>query len=147
MGDVVNFFNQKGKDVKMVSKRFTSNDWHFVYSSFPNKAYIKEKIFGILYFSILQDIVYKRYRHPVVMCIESHIDITRAQKICNKLAEINNFKFNFSYGHQGENRDIQMADYIAAAGRKMKRKKLEKYNNFIIDDRFIPSWVYRKIFK
>ena len=79
--DIVNFLSQKGKNVKMVSKKFTPNDWHFVSSSFPNKADVEEKIFRMLYFSVLRRIADKQYKHPVVMCIESHINIGKAQKI------------------------------------------------------------------
>lgn len=136
-----------GKKVRMITKRFTTNDWQYIYSRFPNKAYVKEKIFGILYFSVMRRVARKGVVHPVTMCVESHINIAKAQDVCLKLARLNKYQFDISHGNAKSNRIIRMADFVAAAGKKIKTKKLDNYANFIKDENKIPPWVYRKVFR
>ena len=145
LSPIVEFLD--GKEVRMVAKTFTTNDWQYIYSSYPNKAYVKEKIMGILYFSALRRVARKGMVHPVTMCVESHIDISKAQEVCLKLARLNKYLFDISHGNAKSNRIIKMADFVAAAGRKIKTKKLDSYRNFTKDMDKIPPWVFRKVFK
>ncbi len=142
---VLSFLNQR--KVRMATRSFSPNDWLWMGSNYGDRAYCRDKIYGMLYFQVIRTIAWKGFRYSVTTCVESHSNILRIQKYCNRLAEFNNIRLEFSQGIDSMNRYLKIADLVASAGRRLKRDYLRKIENFKVVTQPIPDWVLWKLFK
>jgi len=144
--DIIKFLN--GKKVKMGTITFTVNDWQTVCSYYPNKAFVEEKILGMLYFTVIRSMTSRRSKIDIVTCTETGINIRKVHQTCQRISKWNHMDFRFSDSTEDLNPIIKVADFIASSSRKLKSKELRKYPNFFIENRkSIPQWVYRRVFR
>lgn len=142
--EILEFLNNN--KVQMRVLHFSGNDWHFYKSKLSKKGYVEEKIFGILYFKLLEDVTKEYNNYTVITCIESFMNINQVLNACNKLAKMKHRFFDFSFGHAKLNQAIKLADYVASSGRKLKKDDLKVYKNFKIIDKKIPLDYSKKTF-
>jgi len=160
-----NYKNKKGKDlthdklieivqflddnkIRSCCAHFTANDWNYALKATPeNKAYRKEKIFGIIYYMILETNAKPRYSYSVNVCEENFMDINRVISSCRKIAKMRGYDFNFSKSSGKYNEYIRISDFVASAVRKMKSKDLQKSNycNVMNKIRLSPLYI-KKVF-
>lgn len=137
--------NKKGKDldhnqlkhilsfldehkIRSNSLYLTSNDWTYILSLIPGqKAYKKEKIFGILYYLVLEWNTKPMYPYLVNVCEESFMKTDIAISTCRTIAKMRGKEYHFSKGTGKINDYIRIADFIASSVRKIKNKDLESF--------------------
>jgi len=161
-----NIKNKKGKDlthkqlkeilqfldenrVRSCCAYFTKNDWEYAISSSPkNKAYVKEKIFGIIYFMILEKNAKPRYSYSVNVCEENFMKIDTVISSCRKIAKMRGFDFNISKSSAKYNQYIRISDIVAAAIRNIKFKDLQKYRYCHVMKKVrLPQEYIKKVFR
>jgi hypothetical protein len=160
-----NYKNKKGKDLKHDKLMeiikflddnkirsscacFTANDWKYALKETPeNKAYRKEKIFGIIYYMILEVNAKPRYSYSVNVCEENFMDIDRVISSCRKIAKMRGYDFNFSKSTGKYNEYIRIADYVASSIRKIKNDDLKDYKYCKIMNKVrLPLPYIKKVF-
>lgn len=141
---ILKFLNKNGVHMKTVS--FKSKKWFEFREQYQDKAFLKEKIYGLLYFMLLKEVASPYKTYSVIVCNENYLNISKVLYYCNKLAKANKFNFSFSTAYVNSNRLLKFADYVASAHRKVKRKYLESIKNYQIINDEIPSQYIKKIF-
>lgn len=139
------FKNKKGKDLdhrqlkqilsfldkyKIRSNflNMTSNDWKYALSLIPEqRGYKKEKIFGILYYIVLEWNTKTKFPYIVNICEENFMKTDIAISSCRTIAKMRGKEYQFSKSTGKFNDYIRIADYIASAGRKIKNKDLQSF--------------------
>lgn len=160
-----NYKNKKGKDltheklkeilqflddnkIRSSCVYFTANDWNYALSSVPkNKAYQKEKIFGILYYCVLERNAKPRYPYIVHICEENFMHIDTVISSCRKIAKMRGYEFNISKSSGKNDEYIRISDFVAAAVRKIKMIDLQEYRYCSVINKFRLNPLYiRKVF-
>lgn len=144
--EIIQFLDANG--VRMAIREYSVNRWHFITSYFHrlNKGLVEEKILADLIFHGLRSLSYRGVTHIVTICIESRFDTPVIINTCHKLAKMQNYNFELSYGHEKSNLVVKIADYVTAAGRKLKMESLKQFQHMRILDEKIPKWVLRELF-
>jgi hypothetical protein len=143
---VLDFFNCR--DVRMVTIKYTTNDWVALHSLYPDKGYVTDKMLGMLYFTAIRRVVRSYTTTNIITCEETGIDINKVHETIQRIGKWNNYTFHLSRGIEKFHPIIKIADYVASISRNLRNNVLDKYPNFIIEDRKnIPSWVYKKVFR
>jgi len=134
--------------VKMVGVKCTKHNWNRRFSNLPkNASYRREKLYGILYFIALSSASKKNLLYDVVLCKDSFMRTEKAITACKKLADYHRYIYNFSIATEKHNLGIKIADYVAAAGRKIRPMSLETdFKNYKIISTNIPYKYVRYIF-
>ena len=143
---IIDFLDKK--KVRMATISFTSNDWLTLNSYYPKKGYLNAKMFGMLYFTLLRRVTFRNMKANLITCTESGINILKVHETILKLSKSQNFIFDISHSLEKLHPIIKIADYIASAGRNVKKSKLEEFSNFKISTKKdIPKSIYKKIFR
>lgn len=107
---------------------FTKNDWDYSLSDIPKeKAYHVEKIFGIIYFMILEKNAKPKYPNLVHLCEENFMDIKTVRNSCRKIANMRGFDFNFSISSAKYDEYIRISDLVASGVRNINASDLDCY--------------------
>lgn len=124
--DILQFLDDNS--MRSNSIHMTTNDWEYADSLIQrNKAYKIEKIFGILYFQVLEWNTIPRYPYMVNVCEENFMKIDVVISACRKIANMNHKEYNITKGSGKTNDYIKIADYVASAARKIKYPVFNKY--------------------
>lgn len=145
---IISFLNKNY--IFMHSTYFPSSEWFNFEKDFPNKAYIYERIYSLLYFQLISRVCHKYTKNPytITICIESHININKALKYVGYLLKANGYNIILNTGYANSNILIKFADYVAASHRKVEPKFLEKLERFYIyNAKSINHKYIDKIFK
>ena len=144
--DVLQFLDDN--EVRSYCIYFTTNDWKYALSVTPeDKAFKIEKIFGILYYIILEKNAKARYPYLVNVCEERFMRIDTVISACIKIAKMRGREFNISKSSAKLNEYIRISDYVASAIRNIKDKDLQSYTycNVIKKVRLPPEYI-KKVF-
>lgn len=134
--------------VRSNSIYMTTNDWEYALSLIPeNKTYKKEKIFGILYYQVLEWNTKLRHPYMVNICEENYMKTDTAISAFRTIANMRHKEYNITKGSGKSNDYIKIADYIASATRKIKANE---FNNYMYCQQMkklrIPKQYIRKVF-
>ncbi|MBU0471607.1 MAG: hypothetical protein KKF65_03215 [Nanoarchaeota archaeon] len=127
---IVTFLNKNG--LKMHTIRFKSNKWFEFIKEYKDISFLSERIYSVLYFALLKQVTFTNSRYRLTVCNENYLDIQKVIDFCTYLSETKNRRIEFTVGFAKNVFLIRLADFIAAAYRKVKIKDLEKLNNFNI---------------
>lgn len=126
---------------------FEPSDWKYYREKYCGHGYVKERIYAILYFKLLQKVCRPRYKYGVLLCTENYLDLGRVLDTCRRLQKANKYNFDFSTGTYKYNESLRFADYVASATRKIGGKNLSKYENYSLVSNELPEEYLRKAFR
>jgi len=93
-----------------------------------DKADKIERIFGIVYYMILEKNAKPRYPYLINLCEENFMDVDKVISTCRRIAKMRGFDFSFSKSSAKYNEYIRISDLVASAVRNIKAKDLEDYS-------------------
>lgn len=118
--------------VHMCSVEFGERQWEYFKRMLKDKSAPKERIIGILYFKLLQKFSKKGYTYSVVFDDDSFIDVRKAIRFCQRLADANKYSYRPTIGFAKTSKEIKFADFVASAHRKIRKKTLQQIKHFSI---------------
>lgn len=127
---LINYLN--GQKVHMRVVAFKTSYWNKFKGLLKNKQYSKEMIYAVLYFYALKDFSKKGKSFQVTVCYESYLDIEKVKIYLRKLGKAHKYNYQVSSSYASQNEMIKVADLVAAAGRKLRNKELERLDNYKI---------------
>lgn len=142
---IIRFLNSK--NVHMYAITFGNRSWQKYKSTYGERGFFKEKIFGVLYFMLLSGFAFKKYKYPIVVCKENFMDIEKVEDYCKKLAKANKYDFDFSTGYAKSNELLKFADFVASACRKCSKAYLKPYKHFHRISSKLPQEYLDKLFR
>jgi hypothetical protein len=118
--------------IYMKSTIIKTADWHNFFQEYRNKAHLTEKVYSLLYFQLISKNCFKYTSHPysVTVCKENNININKVLLYVNYLLKSNGYNVILSIGYANSNTVIKLADFVAAARRKLEDKFLKALINF-----------------
>lgn len=158
--------NKKGKDlnnnqlkdilkfldynkIRSLCAYISRNDWEYALSNIPeNKAHKVERIFGIIYFIILEKNAKTKHPYLVNLCEENFMQIDRVISTCRRIAKMRGFDFSFSKSSAKYNEYIRISDLVASAVRNIKTTELQNYSYCNVLSKIrLPEMYIKKAFR
>ena len=128
---VIDALNQN--DVRMVSMRFTANDWSYHRNQWRGRHEIDERICAAIYYNMARVVCRSNCRYDLTSCVESQLgDIKRVFHHCKRLAALRNIEFEFYQSTDSMNRSIRIADFIAYSGRVLRPLDVGPFKHYKI---------------
>ncbi|MBN1896155.1 MAG: hypothetical protein JW789_00320 [Candidatus Aenigmarchaeota archaeon] len=143
---IIDFFNSNG--IMMRASCVENGDWLFYKRTYEHrKKYFEERIYGMIYCTILKTVSYRDYPYPVIMCKERYLRRPEtALDICKEFSNYSGYHFSLSFGDRKVTDELRFADFIAGSAFKINRKKLENFENFHFIDIKLPRIYCLKAF-
>ncbi len=107
----------------------------------------KEKLIGILYYSLITHLGVRSDFYEVVVCAESYLDIWQVIDVIYKLSKRDGWKIKVFPQLRKHEHLLKMADYVAGANRKIERDLLHSIVKHTILSNSIRDFDLRKVFK
>lgn len=136
-----------GLGVRMVCTQFKTKHWkELIDFCNKNKSNNYEKIFAALYFQTLKKHSKENYSYPLIVCVETFMDINKVIKYLREISAANKINYQISSTQVRYSEMLKLTDLVAAYGRKNKNPK-KRYNFFDFYGADIDSLKYylRKI--
>ena len=128
---VIDALNQN--DVRMISMRFTANDWSYYRNKWKGRHEVDERVSGALYFNMARVVCRSNCNYDLTSCVESQLgDIRRVFHHCKRLAALFNIEFEFYHSTDTMNRSIRLADFIAHSGRVAGAQDVAPFKHYKI---------------
>ena len=117
--------------IYMRATYFPSSEWKDYNNIYKNKANIKERVYSLLYFQVIDGICFKHTKNPytISVCAETNINIKKVLDYLNYLLKANGYNTLLNIGYSKFNLSIKFADYIASGYRKIDHKFLNNLKN------------------
>jgi hypothetical protein len=145
LGKILKFLDNN--KIRSYSTQYNSPNWEYAISLVPpKKAYKIEKIFGIIYYILLEKNSKPRHSYIVHACQESFMDINTVISACRSIAKMRGMDYNITTGSDKFDDYIKIADYVAAATRKIKYNKLKSYKYHNLIKAYLPKEYIKKVF-
>ena len=111
------------------------------------KRYFNERMYGLIYSTILKTCSYKNYLYAITLCKERYLFKPElSMQICRDVSKSSGYDFSLSFGDRRTNIELRFADFIAGAALKADKKFLDSLSNFHLINLKIPVRYFLKIF-
>ena len=143
---LMRFFSSNG--VHMRAAIIQNKDWLRYKKDYEHrKRHFKERMYGIIYCTLLKTCSYRKYLYPVTLCKERYLFRPElAMQICRDLSSYSGYNFSPSFGDRKTNIELRFADFVAGAALKLNKRFLESVDNLKVIELKIPRNYFLKIF-
>jgi len=125
---VIKFLNDN--KVFMFCNYISSKEWFDLKNKYKNKANLFERVYALLYFGLIHQVVFKYQPQNLVVDKENYLDINKTLNYFQYLAKSNDYTIITSVGYSSSTSLIKLADLIASASRKIDKKTLMSFNKY-----------------
>lgn len=107
-------------------------EWQQYAECYSNKAYWKERIYGITYYRLLQRTTKPKVsiRYNVILCEDNQLDTKKARNYLNRLLDSSGRTVKVSSGLKRDVPQLKFADFVASAHRKLGYNILKQYSHY-----------------
>jgi len=116
---IIDFFDKQ--KIFFTSYLIKSEEYMDVKKMFPGASYVEEKVFGVGYYRILEQVTKKdsSIRYKATFCVDNQLDTNKARRIAGRLLESNKRKVSLTSAITRDCQQLKFADFVAAAHRNV----------------------------